>query len=83
MRSESEKFIITRGIAIFTAANAPSPRVCPIKMPSMMLYTDIANILIIPGIATLKKSRQGFIKAYISSVLVFISSRVLHKKHTY
>ena len=27
MRSASEKFIITRGIAIFTAANAPSPSI--------------------------------------------------------
>ena len=70
IRSASEKFIITRGIAIFTAANAPSPRVCPIKMPSMMLYIDMANILIIPGAATIKNSRQGLIVAYISSVFI-------------
>ena len=72
MRSASEKFIITRGIAIFTAANAPSPSICPIKIPSIMLYTDIANMLTIPGIATTKNSRHGFMVAYIISAFVFV-----------
>ena len=37
-----------------------------------MLYIDIANILIIPGRATMKKSLQGAIVAYIFSVSRFI-----------
>ena len=70
---ESEKFIITRGIAILTAANAPSPSTCPINIPSTILYIDIANILIMPGAATIKNSRHGFSVAYIFSAFIFIS----------
>ena len=72
IRSASEKFIITSGIAIFTAANAPSPSFCPINAPSMMLYIDMANILIIPGKATIKKSFHGLMAAYMASVSRFI-----------
>ena len=71
-RSASEKFIITRGIAILTAAKATSPNFCPINTPSMMLYIDIANILIIPGNATVKNSLHGDIVANIVFESIFI-----------
>ena len=40
-----------------------------------MLYTDMANMLIMPGRATTKNSRHGFMEAYISSVFIFIVFR--------
>ena len=58
-RSAIEKFIITRGIAILTAANAASPNLWPINIPSNMLYIDMANILTMPGNATVKNSLHG------------------------
>ncbi len=58
-RSAIEKLIITIGIAILTAANATSPNFCPIKIPSKMLYIDIANILTMPGNATVKNNLHG------------------------
>ena len=73
IRSAREKLIITSGMAILMAAKALSPRVWPMNMPSTMLYRDIANMLIMPGIATTKNSRHGFIAAYISSVGVLIT----------
>ena len=60
---------------MLTAANAPSPSIYPIKMPSKILYIDIANILIIPGAATTKNSRQGFVCVYIRSVLLLFILR--------
>jgi hypothetical protein len=53
------------GNAMFIAAKANSPSVWPMKIPSIIEYTDMANILTIPGSATVKNSFHGFIVANI------------------
>ena len=59
IRSASEKLMITKGMARFSAAKAVSPRIRPTKIPSRSWYRAEASMLTAPGTAAMKKSFVG------------------------
>lgn len=63
MRSASAKLMMVNGIARFMAANAVEPRNCPTKTPSMVCHSAEASMLMAPGMAAVKKSRTGGVRA--------------------